>query len=171
MTNMVVKRLNYINFLFINYPFSILSHVKFFDILKTNEKETNYLLHRLANSIVVIDEIQSYNPTHWDKIIYFIRQYAEKFDIKFILMSATLPKLNKLNVIKQNVKDFVYLIPKAKELYFSNPNFAGRVNFNFEMFEQNNLSLDELAKKVIEASNEYVKYNFGKYKPKTAFTQ
>lgn len=159
------EKLNYINHLFVNYPFCLLSHVKFFDVLKTNEKETNYLLHRLANSIVVIDELQSYNPSYWDKVIYFIRQYAEKFNIKFILMSATLPKLDKLNVIKQEVKDFVYLLPEAKDLYFNNPNFAGRVNFNFDLFDRKNLSLDELAKRVIEASENYRKYDFGMAKP------
>lgn len=160
------EKLNYINHLFVNYPFCLLSHIRFFDILKTNEKQTNYLLHRLANSIVVIDELQSYNPSHWDKVIYFIRQYAEKFNIKFILMSATLPKLDKLSVIKQNVQDFVYLLPNAKEQYFNNPNFAGRVNFNFELFERTDLSLQELAEKVIAASQDYLKYDFGTAKPK-----
>lgn len=160
------EKQNYINHLFVNYPFCLLSHIRFFDILKTNEKETNYLLHRLANSIVVIDELQSYNPSHWDKVIYFIRQYAEKFNIKFILMSATLPKLDKLSVIKQDVHDFVYLLPKAKEQYFNNPNFAGRVDFNFDLFERTNLSLGELAENVIEASRDYQKYDFGSAKPK-----
>jgi len=162
------EKLNYINHLFVNYPFCLLSHIRFFDILKTNEKETNYLLHRLANSIVVIDELQSYNPSHWDKVIYFIRQYAEKFNIKFILMSATLPKLDKLSVIKQNVQGFVYLLPKAKEQYFNNPNFAGRVNLNFELFERTDLSLQELAEKVITASQDYLKYDFGITKPKNS---
>jgi len=160
------EKMNYINHLFVNFPFCLLSHIRFFDILKTNEKETNYLLHRLSNSIVVIDELQSYNPSLWDKVIYFIRQFAEKFNIKFILMSATLPKLDKLNVIKQDVQDFVYLLPKAKEQYFTNPNFAGRVDFNFDLFERTNLSLDELAKKVVEASKGYLEYDYGDNKPK-----
>ncbi|MDD2200171.1 MAG: CRISPR-associated helicase Cas3' [Bacteroidales bacterium] len=162
------KRLNYINYLFVNYPFCLLSHIRFFDILKSNEKEANYLLHRLANSIVVIDELQSYNPSQWDKVIYFIRQYADKFNIKFILMSATLPKLDKLNVIKENVNDFVYLLPDAKELYFNNPNFAGRVNFNFDLFNKNDLSLQELADKVIQSSTDFLQYDFGKAKPKNS---
>lgn len=160
------RKKNYIDYLFVNYPFTLLSHIRFFNILKTNEKETNYLLHRLANSIVVIDELQSYNPAHWDKVIYFIRQYAEKFNIKFILMSATLPKLDKLNVIKQEVKDFVYLLPEAKESYFNNPNFSGRVHFNFDFFSRTNLALTELADKVIKSSSEYLEYDFGKAKPK-----
>lgn len=159
------EKLNYINNLFVNFPFSFLSHVRFFDILKTNEKEANYLLHRLANSIVIIDELQSYNPQHWDKVIYFIKQYAAQFNIKFILMSATLPKLDKLNVIKDQVQDFVYLLPDAKRLYFNNPNFAGRVSFNFDLFDRKDLELTELADKLIEESQAYSVKDFGKVKP------
>ncbi|GAA4317915.1 hypothetical protein GCM10023143_30290 [Compostibacter hankyongensis] len=158
-------KLNYINHLFVNYPFCLLSHIRFFDILKTNEKEANYLLHRLANSIVIIDELQSYNPAHWDKVIYFIRQYAVKFNIKFILMSATLPKLDKLQVVKQDVEDFIYLLPDAKKQYFNNPNFSGRVRFNFDLFDRTDLALEELAEKVVEASKEYLSYDFGQVKP------
>jgi CRISPR-associated endonuclease/helicase Cas3 len=159
------EKLNYINNLFVNFPFAFLSHIRFFDILKTNEKEANYLLHRLANSIVIIDELQSYNPQHWDKIIYFIKQYAAQFNIKFILMSATLPKLDKLNVIKEQAQDFIYLLPDAKNLYFNNPNFAGRVSFNFDLFDRKDLELTELADKLIEESQAYSAKDFGKAKP------
>ncbi|WP_367916512.1 CRISPR-associated helicase Cas3' [Leadbetterella sp. DM7] len=159
------EKLNYINYLFVNFPFTFLSHIRFFDMLKTNEKEANYLLHRLANSVVIIDELQSYNPQHWDKVIYFVKQYADKFNIKFILMSATLPKLDKLNVIKDKVQDFVYLLPNAKEMYFNNPNFAGRVSFNFDLFDRNDLELEEIADKLISESEIYAAKDFGKVKP------
>lgn len=159
------EQLNYINNLFVHYPFCLLTHIHFFDILKTNEKEANYLLHRLANSIVVIDELQSYNPDHWDKMIYFIRQYAEKFNIKFILMSATLPKLDKLKVIEEQVRGFIYLLPDAKERYFNNPNFSERIQFRFDLLERKALSLEELAAAVIDASKKYASYDFGRAKP------
>lgn len=159
------EKLNYINHLFVNFPFTFLSHIRFFDILKTNEKETNYLLHRLANSIVIIDELQSYNPIHWEKVIYFILQYADKFNIKFILMSATLPKLEKLNVIKEGVQDFVYLLPDAKALYFNNPNFARRVTFSFDLLEKKEIDLRELANRLLEESEAYAAKDFGDAKP------
>jgi CRISPR-associated endonuclease/helicase Cas3 len=158
---------NYIDNLFVNYPFCLLSHVKFFDLLKTNEKEGNYMLHRLANSIVVIDELQSYNPEHWDKIIYFISHYAKLFNIKFILMSATLPKLGDLQVLdKQYVSNFLYLLPNAKKDYFLNPNFSERVHFNFDLFERQDLQLEEIAETLLEKSKEYATLDFGKAKPK-----
>jgi CRISPR-associated endonuclease/helicase Cas3 len=158
---------NYIDNLFVNYPFCLLSHIKFFDLLKTNEKEGNYLLHRLANSVVVIDEMQSYNPEHWDKIIYFISHYAKLFNIKFILMSATLPKLGDLKVLeKEYVQDFVYLLPSAKSDYFLNPNFSERVTFNFDLFERKDLELEEIAQILLNKSKDYAMLDFGNAKPK-----
>ena len=158
---------NYIDNLFVNYPFCLLSHVKFFDLLKTNEKEANYMLHRLANSIVVIDELQSYDPAHWDKMLYFITQYAKLYNIKFILMSATLPKLGNLQVIDAAyVSDFVYLLPNAKQDYFLNPNFSERVKFNFDLFERTDLELVEIAETLLKKSKEYAAHDFGKPKPK-----
>lgn len=152
------KRLDYLNNLFVHYPFCLLTHIRFFDILKTNEKESNYLLHRLANSIVVIDELQSYPPRHWDKMLYFIRQYAEVFNMRFILMSATLPRIDMLNLPLANHTPFTDLLPDAKR-YFTNPNFCDRVKFRFD-YRSKNLSMIELADIVVQKSCAYTKqYN------------
>lgn len=159
------EKRNYIDNLFVNFPFCLLTHIKFFDILKTNEKETNYLLHRLANSVIIIDELQSYNPAHWDKVIYFIKNYARFYNIKFILMSATLPKLDELEVIKDQVNDFVYLLKNARKDYFNNPNFKHRVGFNFDLLNRNDLTLEELASILLEKSREYAEKDFGVAKP------
>ncbi|MCA4806499.1 CRISPR-associated helicase Cas3' [Myroides odoratimimus] len=158
-------KLNYITNLFVHYPMCLLSHIGFFDIIKSNRKENNYLFHRLANSVVVIDELQSYNPSQWDKVIYFINHFAKAFNIKFILMSATLPKLDKLDFLKEKVNDFVYLVPDAKEKYFRNPNFCERIAFNFEYFEKR-VSLSELADRLVEESKQYATFDYGKAKPK-----
>ena len=126
------KRLHLDN-LFVNYPFCVTSHIRFFDILKGNNKESNYLLHRLCNSIVVIDELQTYNPKHWDKILYFIENYARLFNMRFIIMSATLPKIDALSETAKG--KFVNLTPN-KRLYFTNKNFSGRVEFDFSLLDK-----------------------------------
>jgi len=128
---------NIIDYQFVNYPIALLSHIKFFDILKSNRKSANYLMHRLANSIVIIDELQTYSPREWDKVIYFINKYAKYFNIKFILMSATLPKIDELLSDKGKKetfdrKEFIKL-NQHKEEYFQNPNFAERIEFDFSM--------------------------------------
>lgn len=124
------EKLLYLDNLFVNYPFCVTSHVRFFEILKGNSKDTNYLHHRLCNSIVVIDELQTYNPKHWDKILFFIENYARLFNMRFIIMSATLPKID---VLSDTAKDqFVSLTPN-KHQFFMNPNFAGRIEFDFSL--------------------------------------
>lgn len=151
------EKQDFIDRLFALYPLTVLSHVKFFDILKSNRKESNYLLHRLANSVVIIDELQSYNPAIWDKMLFFISQYAEFFNIRFVLMSATLPKISSLNIALSNKPDFTDLIPDAKR-YLQNPNFAKRVEFKFDLFEDK-IEQGKLAEIVIEKSIAYAANN------------
>jgi CRISPR-associated endonuclease/helicase Cas3 len=145
------EKKDFIDNLFALFPVTLMSHVKFFEILKTNKKEPNYLLHRLANSIVVIDEIQSYNPDIWDKMLYFINNYARFFNIRFILMSATLPKISDLKVGLTQTLPFVELLPNARK-YILNPNFSERVSFNFELLLKDEISLETLAEFVVQRS-------------------
>jgi len=162
------KRKFYLDNLFCFFPFCLLTHIKFFNILKTNEKEENYLLHRLANSVVVLDELQAYNPKEWDKVIYFIKNYAHFYKIKFIVMSATLPKLGNLNILKKYSNEFIYLIDDSKKRYFQNPNFSNRVSFNLDLFDAKDLKLDDLAEMLIIKSKEYAEKEFGEAKPKNS---
>ncbi|MDX2305277.1 MAG: CRISPR-associated helicase Cas3' [Microscillaceae bacterium] len=124
------NKLNFIDNLFINYPITLFSHIKFFDILKANNKETNYILHRLTNAVVIIDELQSYNPKHWDKVIFFLANYAKYFNLKIVLMSATLPKIDDLD---ETARGTITRLVTNKNEYFTNPNFKGRVNFDFTL--------------------------------------
>lgn len=147
------EKKDFIDHLFALYPITLLSHIKFFDILKSNYKESNYLLHRLTNSIVIIDEIQSYNPSLWDKMLYFINQYAHLLNIRFILMSATLPKISELNIGLIQRPHFIDLLPNARR-YMTNSNFSERVKFNFSLHGRK-IELIELASVVMEKSARY----------------
>ena len=129
--------LNYLESMFLNIPIVLLSHITFFDVLKSNGKDYNYLLQRMAHSVVVIDEIQSYSPSIWDKIVYFISNYAEFLDMRFIVMSATLPKIGNLIEDKKTADKFVYLV-NDKNKYFLNPNFCNRVVFDYTLLQQGN---------------------------------
>jgi CRISPR-associated endonuclease/helicase Cas3 len=156
------KRL-FVDNLFVNYPIVLMSHIRFFDILKGNEKESNYLLHRLCNSIVIIDEIQTYNPEHWDKIVYFIANYAQLFNIRVLIMSATLPKIDELH--DQLKGTFVSLISNRDSI-FTNPNFAGRVSFDFSLMDRNQpdnkeIYLSELSDFMFEKAEKYALNNNG----------
>lgn len=150
-------RLDDIHNQFVNYPYAFLSHVRFFDILKANDKSSIYLLHRLANSVVVIDEIQAYNPELWDKMAYLLKEYSEALNIRFIVMSATLPRIGDLARA-----DFKSLLPDAIHRYFINPNFSERVDFSDELLQRKGPSKEDrddylkwLATFVFDRSEEY----------------
>lgn len=152
---------NYIDSLFVNFPFVLLSHVKFFDVLVSNDKESNYLLHRLANSVVILDELQSYTPSEWDKINYLIQNYSDSLNITFVLMSATLPKISKLMINdSNNIDRFTYLV-NDKNVYFTNPNFKNRITFRFDYINnpEFHFSNESLYGIVYKHSEEYYSKN------------
>lgn len=149
---------NYIDYMFVNYPFCLTTHIKFFDIQKSNNKETNYILHRLANSIVIIDELQSYSPSEWDKLKYFISNFAEAFNIRFIIMSATLPKIHSIAAGAEI--QFNSLVKDVQSRYLQNPNFKDRVLFDFSLIDKyETISIDELTDELLSKSNEYYSQN------------
>ncbi len=164
------EKLNYVDNLFSHYPFVLLTHIKFFEILKGNLKESNYILHRLSNSVVIIDELQSYNPEHWDKIIWYLNNYSKHFNIKFILMSATLPYIGAL--LNESEEISIVRLVKNKDLYFRNTNFKDRVKFNFDLLnwskpnskEEREHYLLELKEFLFQKCNEFAKNNNNRVK-------
>ncbi|PID58174.1 MAG: CRISPR-associated helicase Cas3' [Ignavibacteriae bacterium] len=149
------SRKNYIDSLFINYPITLMSHINFFDILTSTAKEKVYLLHRLANSIVILDELQSYSPNEWDKINYLIKNFSKYYNIIFVLMSATLPKISKLLINNVQDDEFNYLVKNKKD-YYKNANFSKRVKIKEILI--NNFSKERLIE-IVYAESEKYSYN------------
>lgn len=114
---------------FLNYPVILTTHVSLFNIMFGDKKEDTFSFHQLANSVIVLDEIQSYKNTIWTEIISFLKGFAKILNIKVIIMSATLPDLNMLAVNKSNVCNLI----KNREKYFSNLKFKDRVIVNYDL--------------------------------------
>ena len=53
---------------FLNYPMILSTHVSLFDMMFGDRKESVFGFHQLMNSIVILDEIQSYNNQLWGEI-------------------------------------------------------------------------------------------------------
>lgn len=111
----------------------ITSHIKLFDILFSTNKSSIMGLYGLMDSVVVLDEIQAYNNVKWIEIINMLGTYSKLFNIKFIIMSATLPKLNKL--LTEDVKCNFILEDNEVEEYRNF--FNKRVKCDFSMLEFN----------------------------------
>lgn len=128
---------------FLHYPIVITTHVNMFNYLFGNGKEDVFPLAQIANSVIVLDEIQSYKNSIWKEIIVFLKSYARLLNIKILIMSATLPDLAKISYEKNG---FTRLISNSKE-YFENKLFRDRVKIDFSMIKYEK---DEIKEKLID---------------------
>ncbi|MBM7614503.1 CRISPR-associated helicase Cas3' [Alkaliphilus hydrothermalis] len=133
---------------FLHYPMVLTTHVSMFNYLFGTSKNDLFPLYQLCNSVIILDEIQSYKNGIWKEIITFLNYYAEALNIKFIIMSATLPNLSKL--IDQET-DTVNLI-EDREKYFSNPIFKDRVKLDFSLLEIKEEMIEALLSHVVETA-------------------
>lgn len=117
---------------FIHSPIILTTHVHFFENLFGIDRESSFALPHLANSVVIMDEIQSYKNKIWKEIIIFLREYAEILNIKIIIMSATLPNLSLLSNSKVQIPSLI----TNKEKYYKNPIFKDRVSLDFSFLEK-----------------------------------
>lgn len=111
----------------LNYHITLTSHVKLFQALFGCSRIDNHMLLNTANSVVVIDEIQAYNPMVWAKMMRLIDVYAKYLNIKFIIMSATLPKIGDLIDEDKRCSEYAELIKDCSK-YFVNECFKCRVD-------------------------------------------
>jgi CRISPR-associated endonuclease/helicase Cas3 len=133
---------------FLHYPIVLTTHVNFFNILFGNDREAVFPLAHLANSVVILDEIQSYRNDRWKEITLFLQEYGRLLNIKMIIMSATLPDLQKLSA---NCELEIPRLIKNPGTYYQNPMFKNRVITDFSLLEIPKVEvLEQLKEKIIE---------------------
>jgi len=157
---------SYINRLFFHSEAIITTHVALFNILFGTSKEDNFPLWQLANSVIIIDEIQSYNNKLWWYMVEFFDKYAELLNIKIIIMSATLPKLDFFLEKKSNFIDLIS--PNKREEFFTSCYFKDRVEVEFTLLEEGEIKLDRLEEFFDEVKEGYQKILFEFIKKQTA---
>ncbi|KGN02066.1 CRISPR-associated protein Cas3 [Clostridium novyi A str. 4570] len=138
---------------FLNYPMILTTHVSLFNYFFGISKEDLFPLVKLCNSVIVLDEIQSYKNYIWKEIITFLNYYSELLNIKFIIMSATLPKLD---VLIDGESNSVNLILN-REKYFKNRLFKDRVKLDYSLIDlelnDKHEKLEKILNHVIEQAN------------------
>ena len=157
---------SYMNRLFFHSPAIITTHVALFNILFGTSKEDNFPLWQLANSVIILDEIQSYNNNLWWYMVEFFDKYAELLNIKIIIMSATLPKLDYFLDKKDN---FVDLISSDKrDEFFTSHYFKNRVVVDFTLLQEGEIDIDRLEEFFDEVKEGYQKILFEFIKKQSA---
>lgn len=122
------------------YEAVLTSHIKFFDILFGTSRNAHLHLESMRNAVILLDEVQSYKVSSWETFITFLNVYAELFNWKVVIMSATLPPLDNF-LSKKSKGNAVYLLNDASD-YFLHPFFKGRVDHNFDYFRRNDFTGD-----------------------------
>ena len=114
---------------FLNYPFILTTHVNLFQIMFGCEREAAISFYQLAGSVVVLDEIQSYKNVLWTEIMMFLQCYSRLLNMKIIIISATLPKLDMLTGNHEKVVNLI----ENPEKYFQDARFKKRVALSYEL--------------------------------------
>lgn len=149
---------SYMSRLFFHNELILTTHISFFNILFGTTKEDNFPLWQMANSVIILDEIQSYDINLWSYMTKFLKHYAKALNMKIIIMSATLPKLDEL--IEEDNTIFEELI-KNKDDYFQSIYFKNRVDIDFSLLEEyKEIDYDILIEKLDEEKNKYSKIVF-----------
>lgn len=150
---------------FMNYPLVLTTHVSLFEIMFGNGREPVFGFQQLCNSVIVLDEIQSYRNQIWGEVINLLDVLAPLMNCRIIIMSATLPNLHKLvygngeerleagergtsSGLDMEREKAVNLI-ENREKYFNNPCFRDRVRISYELLEAEN-SKEALWNHVVE---------------------
>jgi len=151
----------WLDHIFNNYPIVLTSHINFFNALFACGRNQTFPLLKLCNSVIVLDEIQSYKNSIWREIISFLQKYAKLLNMKIIIMSATLPQLDKL--LKNVDAQFTTLIEEPAK-YYHDPLFQSRVRLEFSLLEEQKITLDRLNEEVLRFCDKRVLVEFIKKK-------
>lgn len=131
---------------FLNYPFILTTHVNLFQIMFGCEREAAISFYQLAGSVVVLDEIQSYKNVLWTEIMMFLQCYSRLLNMKIIIMSATLPKLDMLTGNHEKVVNLI----ENPEKYFQDARFKKRVALSYELlYPDKKTEIEELYAQVL----------------------
>lgn len=136
--NAVDYQNSFLDHQFLNDPLVLTTNVSFFNTLFGTSKKDIFPLCQLTNNVVVIDEIQCVKSGLWKDMTMFLNAYSEFMNIRFIIMSATLPDLSMLLDTKAgslSASRFTRLI-KEPEQYFKHPLYLGRTKVDFSLYSK-----------------------------------
>lgn len=130
---------------FMHYEWILTSHVQFFNALFSPFSGSNRRLYQFANSIIILDEIQAYANHLWPEISHALEEVGRLLNIKFIIMSATLPFLSEFT--KNTVASMRLLGNKFD--YYNHPTIKDRVTYDYSLMD-GYIEIPHLLDKVIE---------------------
>lgn len=99
-----------------DYPFIITTFVRFFETLVSNKNVTLLKLPNFANTIFLIDEIQSLPPRLYGFFVALLDSFCKKFNSYAIISTATMPEFELPENNIHNLHEFFGNYTKPIEL-------------------------------------------------------
>ncbi|MDY6970381.1 MAG: CRISPR-associated helicase Cas3', partial [Spirochaetota bacterium] len=123
-------------------PIILTTFWQLFNTLLSGKNKQLRKFHNIADSIIILDEIQSVRHEYWELIKVILQNFSTQFNCMIILMTATMPL-----IFKEEENEILSLISKERrDGYFRK---LSRYKL-FSINELENISTDELYLKVKE---------------------
>lgn len=100
-----------------NSSIIVTTFVQLFHSLITNRNSASRKLHRIANSIIILDEIQAIPHRYWYLLRQVCKYMAENMDTYFIFVTATLPLIfpkTEIVELAENKEDYFHALNRIK---------------------------------------------------------
>ncbi len=122
----------------------VTTFVRFYETLFTNRRSEMRRLHRLAGSIIILDEIQNIPACYWALTEEALKFLAEEWDTRFIIMTATRPAL---------LPEAFELTEPKREFFFSQ---ISRTKLHIEQEPSSYLDISEWLIPKIESARNFM---------------
>ncbi|RZN63107.1 CRISPR-associated helicase Cas3' [Methanonatronarchaeum sp. AMET6-2] len=138
---------------FFEYPIICTTMVTLFNSIVKFNKNQKYRFGALSNSIIILDEIQTLPVEYWPEFNYLLNEIAEKLNSFILIMSATIPDLEKLKHTRSMAPEFekkCHHLIKNPEKYYKKFKRNQIKTKKFEEIEIEKNELKNLSKSVID---------------------
>ncbi|OWT33622.1 hypothetical protein BGI41_01455 [Methanobrevibacter sp. 87.7] len=149
---------------FFDYPVVCTTFVSLFNSIIKNNKKYKYKLSALANSVIILDEIQSLPLKNWNSLYYIINELSNNYNIYFIIMSATLPNFDKLKLDSEsNLKYSNISLIENPSKYFNHELFKRTKTYDeIKSFELTKENYSDIINYLLKIINKNFNQNYNK---------
>lgn len=97
-----------------DYPIIVTTNVRLFESMFSHKSSSCRRLHNIANSVVILDEVQSLQFKYYTPILSAINAYSRLFGTSWLFMSASQPVLSKPSLTAAGRQQFtpLYISPE-----------------------------------------------------------
>lgn len=120
-----------------NSSIIVTTFIQLFHSLITNRNSASKKIHRIVNSIIILDEVQAIPHKYWQLLRQICNYMALYMDTYFIFVTATLPLIFP--------KDEIYELVANKEFYYEKLN-----RINLETYTEDIIEIDDYKEIIIQ---------------------